>query len=372
MAFRFLLSAVLLVNALPALAEDFNAPFVQLGKLPEAKIAAFKYKLSIQSIALQGFTGGISTNSNTLRFRGESLKRIPGDARMQFVEVKTTIDRGLIDIVPTREFALDGRSANLPDKPASTFESEVRRLRFAKNDEVRVRVRFKDGSDQYSLRYRDGMVLELTPLATVNGRVDAGSLREFANLTQSVDGTDWHCNCLSTWATTGDKVLWSTDVQMEGQPKTMSVLKDVLFVTTTAGHSFYTHKDTGEIAFYDKTTLPGKAPLDEILTLGRENMATVGKQRSLQRYIVAAVVLNDRRAIPFLIDCIDKGFGLQTKASAVAALEKFNGNPDLWAPKNPRPGEMHLHWVGMNRVYPDENRQAEMAKWRKVFADDLR
>src|SRR4029079_8577499 len=126
MVFRFLFSAGLLVNALLVLREDFNAPFAQLGKLPEATIVAFKYKLSVQLIAMQGYTGGTVTHANTIQFRGESLNRIHGDARMQFAEVKTTIGHGVIDIVATRELALMGMPVYPPDKPASAFRSEVR------------------------------------------------------------------------------------------------------------------------------------------------------------------------------------------------------------------------------------------------------
>ena len=258
------------------LAEDFDAPFAQLGKLPEATIVAFKYNLSLRSIPMQGYTGGLVTDASMLQFRGESPERIPGDDRTQFVSVKTQIGHGVIDIVATREFGLNGMPVYPPEKPASTFRSDVRSLRFAKDDEIRVRIRFKDGSDHYLLRYTDGKGLWLEPLASVNGRVEAGSIPAFANLTQSEEGIAWHCNELSTWATTGDKVLWSTDVRMAGQPKSMSLLKDVLFVTTTAGHSFYVRKDTGEVAFYDKSILPGNAPLDEILKLGRANMAIDG------------------------------------------------------------------------------------------------
>ena len=260
---------------------------------------------------------------------------------------------------------------NPPDKPAAMFRCEVRRLLLI-NDEVRVRLRFKDSTHHYLVRYEDGKGLRLVPVGPANGvQVDAVSVGEFSVLTESNAETTWYCNALSTWATKGDMLLWSTDVPMEGQPKSMKILGDVLFVTTKAGHSFYIRKDTGEVAFYDKTVLPGNDPMKEVLENGRDNMAIDGRRRSLARFITAAVVLNDRRAIPFLIDCIDKGDGLQVKAMAVGALEKFNGNPDLWAPKNPKPGQMHLHWVGTKRVYPNENRQAEIARWRKVFAAEL-
>lgn len=372
MGFRLLFIVTLFVTAVPLLAADLDAPFADLGKLPDATIAAFKYKLMLQFQPTQGYINRISTNANILRLRGESLARIPGEAPTQFVVVKTTIGHGVIDIAATEELGITAMPVYPKDKPASTFRSDMRKLCLSVNDDVQMRIRFRGATDHYVLRYADGQGLRLESIATVSGTADAKSVSEFKVLKRSDDEIEWHCNPLTMWATTGGKVLWSTDAEMEGQPKSMSVLDDVLFVTTTTDHSIYVRKDTGEIVFYDKSVLPGKNPVDEILTLGRENMAIDGPRRSLSRFITAAVVLNDRRAIPFLIDCVEKGFGLPEKAMAIAALEKFNGNPEFWKPKNPKPGEMHLRWVGMGRVYPNENRQAEIAKWRKVFADELR
>jgi hypothetical protein len=372
MGFRLLLISTLSVLSVPSPAADLDAPFADLGKLPDATVAPFKYKLLLQFHPTQGYINRIITNANTLHLRGESVARIPGDTDTQFVAVQTTIGHGVIDIAATKEIRITAMPFYPKDKPASIFRSETRRLCLSVNNDVRVRIRFKDATDHYVLRYADGQGLRLEPIVTVSGTADAESAPEFRLLKRSNGEIEWHCNSLTVWATTGGKVLWSTDTEMEGQPKNMSVLDDVLFVTTTANHSFYVRKDTGEVAFYDKSVLPGKDSMDEILTLGRENMALEGKRRSLSRFIIAAVVLNDRRSIPFLIDCVEKGFGLPEKAMAIAALEKFNGNSELWEPKNPTPGHNHLHWVGMDRVYPNENRQAEIAKWRQVFADELR
>jgi hypothetical protein len=372
MRFRLPFIVVFFFTAVPLLAADLDAPFADLGKLPDATVDLFKYKLFLQFQPSQGYINRISTKANILRLRGESLARIAGEAPTQLVNVKTTIGHGVIDIAATEVVRIAAMPAYPKDKPESMFRSEIRNLCLSGNDEVRVRIRFKDATDHYVLRYADGQGLRLDSIATVSGTTDAKSVPEFRVLKRSDDNIEWHCNPLTMWATTGGKVLWSTDAEMEGQPKTMSVLDDVLFVTTTADHSIYVRKDTGEVAFYNKSILPGKDPVDEIVTLGRENMALDGPRRSLSRFITAEVVLNDRRAIPFLIDCVEKGFGLPEKAMAVAALEKFNGNPEFWKPKNSKPGENHLHWVGMWRVYPNENRKAEIGKWRKVFADELR
>jgi hypothetical protein len=84
----------------------------------------------------------------------------------------------------------------------------------------------------------------------------------------------------------------------------------------------------------------------------------------------AAALLGEKRAAPFLIECIDKGHGLTERWWAVAALEHLNGNSKHWKelgegqPWGPtgRPAE----W-DMGRVYPDAARKAEVQKWEKVF-----
>jgi hypothetical protein len=84
------------------------------------------------------------------------------------------------------------------------------------------------------------------------------------------------------------------------------------------------------------------------------------------------VILNDKSLIPLLFESIEKGFGLPDKCAAVAALEKFNGNPKLWleTPKLPPPS-YYLQAVGMNRVFPAEVARAERNRWERVFHDDI-
>jgi hypothetical protein len=300
---------------------------------------------------------------------GESPNRVPGGANARYLAMKSTPGKGLIDIVVTEEFNEAGMPDYPPDKPEAAFRCELRSLILV-DDESRVRMRFKDSTDYLKFRYEDGVGLHLEAL-TPRVEVVEGLLPDFRVIEQSKDNSEYYSNALTTWAMDGDKLQWSIDLPMEGQPDTLKVLDKVVFVTTTAGHSFYVLRDSGTFAFYDKSIMPGIDPVGEVLKLGRHNMKFMDKRSRLEKFITASVVLDDRRTIPFLIDCIEKGFGLQPRAMAIAALEKFNGNPDLWDPKNPKPGSNPLGVVGMNRVYPNENRDAEIAKWREVFADEL-
>lgn len=368
------LIAVLLVG--PAHCEDFDGPFGRLNDLPSSTVSGFDYKLSLQAAFTQGYVirgriNGVSTKSNMLQLRAESPERVPGDAPAKFVALNATLDDGLIDLAATKQYVGSGRPKYPPDKPAASFSSELRHLILV-NDEARLRVRFQDSAQHYLLKYEDGKGLSLRSLDS-NSQVqsDAKSIPDFVVLRESEDGKTWFCNPLTTWATDGDKLIWSTDVQMEGQPKTIKLVGDVLFVTTTAGHSFYIRKETGEVAFYDKSLMAGVDPFGEVLALGRANMAIQNKRRSLARFIYAAVILNDRRAIPFLIDCIENGDGIPVKTMAVAALEKYNGSTEAWKPTDPKTGVVIFNMVPMSRVYPAENRQAEIAKWREEFAQEL-
>jgi len=358
-----------------AFAEDMDAKFAVLGELPESSIDRFEYELSLQAVMMQGYImpghwNGVITKSTQLRLRGESPERIPGGARMKLVEVHITPGYGIIDMVVTREHSFIGKPIYPPDKPAAMFRTEHRKL-VLMNDKSYLRIRFKDSTDYFVLRHDIGKGLRLEALSGAQAQVDADSIPDFRVIRHSESEIVWHSNPLSTWATQGDELLWATDVPMEGQPESMSAVGDLLLITTTASHSFYIRKDSGEVVFYEKSILPGKDPADEVITLGRERMLIAPNHRSLARFITAVAMLDDRRAITFLIDCIEAGDGLPTKAMAIAALEKFNGNPLLWSPEDPKPGQGHLHWVGMDRVYPNENRAREIARWKEVFADEL-
>jgi hypothetical protein len=94
-------------------------------------------------------------------------------------------------------------------------------------------------------------------------------------------------------------------------------------------------------------------------------------RKSLARFIYASVILDDRRSIPFLIDCIEKGDMVPVKSMAVAALEKFNGNPEYWKPIDPKTGTVNWAMVPWSRVMNADQRKLETEHWRKVFAHEL-
>lgn len=353
-------------------AEEPADGFAELGGLPEPAAAGFEYKLSIRALNIQGYVmqghwSGVSTNSTVLQLKGDSPKRVPGDANVRYLTMKSTAGKGLIDIVVTNESIESGMPDYPPDKPGASFRCELRSLILV-NNEARVRIRFKDSTDYFRLRYEDGVGLHLETLSPEVQIVD-GLVPDFRVIEQARGDTTYYSNALTTWAMDGDKLLWSIDLPMEGQPDTMKVINKVVFITTTAGHSFYILRDTGAFVFYEESIMPGNDPIAEVLKLGRENMKFTDRRRRLERFITACVVLDDRRAIPFLIDCIENGNSLQPIAMAIAALEKFNGNPNLWSPKNPKAGSSPLMIVGMDRA--EKDRDSEIAKWREVFADEL-
>lgn len=368
---------ILLAVSLPAPGEDLDTPFTSLGELPEAMVDSFVYQLSLKAASMQGYVNPrtynsvVVTDATVLSLTADSPERTPGSGPTKIVMVKTKVGDGLIDIAATEEGTLDGTPKYPPDKPAATLRSELNRLLLV-NDEVRLRLRFRDATHHYLIRYENGTGLRILPLAAAKDhRVVEGVIPEFKLVTASDVKTTWHCNAITTWATEDEKVLWSVDIPIQGQPSRMTIVGDVLFVTTTAGHSFYVLKDTGKIVFYDKAVLLGQDPMKEILDLGRLNMEFDDKRQSLPRYIYAAVTLNDRRSIPFLIDCIKQGRSFTEMAMAIAALEKFNGNPDFWSPKAGEPGAVFYHSVSRDRIWRKEHRDAEIAKWREVFAAEL-
>lgn len=372
MRHAILIFAVLV--ALPAFCDDLDAPFSKLDNLPDPTVSGFLYKLSLQAANAQGYIiqgrmNGVTTGANVLRFRGESPERVPGAASANFVALKRTINNGLIDLAATEQYVGSGMGEHPPDKPAASFRFELRHLVFI-NNEARLRIRFQGETRHFLLEYEDAKGLALRSL-------DAGGSTElvvggnFAMLRESGDGKTWYCNPLTTWAMDSSGLLWSTDVQMEGQPKTMKPVGDLLFVTTTAGHSFYIRKDTGELAFYYKSLMAGVDPMKEVLTIAEESLVLGIPRRSLARFIYAGVILDDRRSIPFLIDCIEKGDTVPVKSMAIAALEWFNGNPEYWKPLDAETGTVNWQMTPWSRIKTNDLRQAETVHWRKVFAKEL-
>ncbi|MDC0937199.1 hypothetical protein OAS39_13020 [Pirellulales bacterium] len=371
-----LLSLVVLV-ALPTFAMGTEEPFEELANLPEATVAAFPYELSLgvgksEARVMVGRVKAAFIRRTALVLRGVSPQRIPGDAAMKLVVCRAAAGDGIIDIAATEEFQFVGKPVYPPDKSAAGFSCEVERLVLMDNEAL-VRIRFKDQTHHYRLRYENGKGLGLVALNAERGvevDIGTGSTKQFTVVTGSEACTTWRCNALTTWASAGEKVLWATDVPMDGFPESLDVLGDLLYVTTTAGHSFYIRKDVGELAFYDKSVMGGEDPTSEILRIGYETMKTANETKTyLARFMNAAVVLNDRRFIPFLIDCIERGFRMPDRVRAVAALEKFAGNSAFWSAL--QSADAPKLRVLMPRVHPAENRSAEIAKWQKVFADEL-
>ncbi|MDC0935530.1 hypothetical protein OAS39_04525 [Pirellulales bacterium] len=371
-----LMSVVVLV-ALPAVATGSDGPFVELPNLPEATVAAFPYEISLGvgkpgARVMVGRVKAAFIRRTALGLRGVSPERIPGDAAMKLVVCRTTAGNGIIDIAATEEIQMVGKPVYPPDKSAASFSCGIRRLMLIDN-EAMVRLRFKDQTHHYRLRYEHGKGLGLSLLnaePNVEVKVDTGSTKQFTVISESESCTTWRCNSLTTWAIVGEEVLWATDVPMEGFPDTLKIVGDLLFVATTAGHSFYIEKHEGEIAFYDKSVMAGEDPTNEILRIGYETMKTANETKTyLARFMNAAVVLKDRRFIPFLIDSIENGFRMPDRIRAVAALEEFAGNPAFWAAL--QSADTRKLRALMPRVHPVENRRAEIAKWQRVFADEL-
>ncbi len=203
-----------------AYSEDLDGGFAELGELKEPAATGFQYKLSIHPLNMQGYVmrghwNGVSTNSTVLLFRGESPNRIPGDANARYLAMKSTASKELIDIVATQEYTSSGMPDYPPDKPEAAFRCELRSLILV-NNEARIRIRSKDSTDYFRLRYQDGVGLHLETLSSEVQLVD-GLLPDFRVIEQTKGDNKWYSNALTTWAMDGDKLLWSIDLPMEGR-----------------------------------------------------------------------------------------------------------------------------------------------------------
>jgi hypothetical protein len=133
-------------------------------------------------------------------------------------------------------------------------------------------------------------------------------------------------------------------------------------------------KDTGALLTQHTALLGGVDPVAETIAAGVALSKLPFNQRAgqpLVNYYQTGVVLNDRRAIPFLIESVDLGFGLPDKMMAIAGLEKFNGDSDAWKSAYKMPGGSALYKsIGMSRVFPAEANKVECDRWRKIFKDE--
>jgi hypothetical protein len=335
----------------------------------EAGVSAFEYRLSAKYYSNAGTMLRTRAGSNRLAIIGESSKLVSGDSVFHIVETKMAKMVDTIEIRTVGETGFSPMPEYPSERPERHFRVEVTSLALPPDGLVRIRLMFRDATETLSLHYVKGEGLQLLVDQARFGKVDQGLIAEFANLEASENGITYQCNPLTTSASKDGQLLWSRDLAMPGQPESLRILKDVLFVTTTTGQSFYVMKNTGELVIFDTTVMGGKDPADDVLALWQRDMKRTfreRKKRGFFRYMRAAVMLNDRRTISLFIECVEKGQGLPEKCAAVAALERFNGNPALWV-TNPRPSEMLIR-VGMNRVFPADAAKAERLKWEAVFA----
>ena len=333
---------------------------------------------------------------------GRSLKRVPGDTTCHIAEIKLESTPEGFAAVAVRESGITPMPMYPPERPERGFRITIRSLRLPPDGERLLRIRFKDATDTYRLRYVEGkgLLFDEVDLQTASSvSVDATFFHRFTRLTQKEDEYVWRCNPITTSATKNGELLWLNDIAMKGRPKTMAVLDKVLFVRTSTDHSFYVLKETGEVVFHSDKLLSGKDPWADVLPLWQEEMARAKEERhrlqevsewrkggekpawiekkrgkrpkghriAFYKYIRAAALLEERRAIPLLIQCIPGGSTLQEGAAAVAALEKINGNAGPWNEAG-HPGIfLGDDVIPMNRVWPKENNLAEQAKWREIF-----
>jgi hypothetical protein len=332
----------------------------------ESPVPAFPFRLSLR--ARPHWTGyhDVPIKRMVLDISGQSLNTIAGDSRYNIIEMRSQTGPGLIDLRAVRVSSLDPRPDYPPRRPEKIFSFDIASLSIPPDRPALIRLRFKDATELFALHFGADRNLRLMALHTSFGRVQAGSSVPFARLELRDGNRVYQWNPLTVSARADGRVLWERPLPAKGQPEAMRVVKKTLYGTTTDKHSFFLMPDNGELVFYDDSSLPGKDPVGEILALGRKVMAGKGSRKipCLSRFIQALVTLEDKRAIPFLIDSVDKGFGLTEKASAVAGLEKFNGNSRLWPPRG------GPEWMGslMGRVYPGKAVKAEQEKWRRIFA----
>lgn len=341
----------------------------------EPGVNAFKYEFSVRSYSAWTSHFGVSVEYKVLEFRGESIERIPGDAAGYQVFMKVSGSTGGVTASAREEMEFVGHPEYPPDKPQRSFHFQPKSIQLTSAGEAGVRLKFKDATDDYLLRYVKGEGLRLEEVNARFGKIVTSTVPEFVILKRAAGRYVWQCSPFAISATKDGIPLWSSDIPMEGLPEVMSVLDEVLFIKTTSGHSFYVLRDTGELVFYDGRKMSGNDPSDDILALWQREIDLAPYdlvRRGYFRFIRASVMLNEKRAIPLLIECIERGRDLNEKCAAIAALEKFNGNPGLWSSDYRLPPSYFLKKVGMKRVFPTEARKAERKKWENLFEEYLK
>jgi hypothetical protein len=377
------------IPSLPNLDPEVHAAkaakfFAELGPEEASPIEGFPFTLQLSALT----DGGHSPHYHELRvdgmqlhINGSSPNQIPGDKESRAIETKVQFGPGLIDIWATNEFEY----TPMPEYPAWRSEKGIYGPRLKPvwippDRPVYVRVRFKDSTELFALVLDSRGRLQIAEVQCRHGKAalrssdgmyykgkGKGSSRSvsFTHVECTEGEITYQCNPTGVFAASGNKLLWTRQLKIEGQPKSIHVVDKTLFVTTTADHCFYCNKSDGELLFYAvEEVLAGKDPCMEILQLGRklkDRDALKDFQDSMERVIEGLVELEDKRAIPFLIECIDT----TARTMALAGLEKLNGEPWYWDAHTPRPGP-HAQGIERERLTPEGHR-AEREKWRKAF-----
>ncbi|MEX2318159.1 MAG: hypothetical protein WD669_13455 [Pirellulales bacterium] len=339
----------------------------------DSQVTAFPYMLHMSSRSeWMRQVGAVRVEYKLLSFRGDSVARVPGSAKGHSVVIRASSTDEGVDLLATESVTYSPKPEYPRDKPETGFHFEIKSIVLSPEGMARLSLRFKDSTEDFRLRYIKDEGLRLEAVNAKFGDTASATVPEFVNLTATNGETLWQCNPLTISATKNGKVFWRADIPLQGRPEVLRELKKVLFVKSSAGHAYYILKETGELVLYDATAMAGNDPSDDLLKAWKDNLARTYAERQkvgFFRFIRAAVLLNERRAIPLLIECIDKGEGLEEKCAAIAALEKFNGRPEFWVAK-PGPSSFFKK-VGMDRVFPAEAMKAEREKWEVIFKGQL-
>jgi len=341
----------------------FNDAF----KREAAGVDAFGFEIAVEASEKEEY--GMPWQQVLLSVR--SAKAVPSDAGYFAIQFSKSIRPGLIDITAT-----ELRHVSTALIPRTMFAEKMAQIRletlpFVTDRPIYVRLRFRDAEEYFALAFRPAQGVRLVPIKAAFGKVTKESLKDVANLEAKGGQRIYQCDNLQIVAHENCKDLWTRRIPLRGTPKQFRIVEDMLFVLSSDGHSLYVRKSDGKIVYYHTSALAGKSAWDEVLAVTLENykLHEPGKSE-LSRAIGVAALLKEKRAAPFLIECVEKGNGLPERWWAVAALEHLNGNSTHWKALGEgqpwdamgRSGEWDI-----SRVYPDSAMKAEVEKWEKVF-----
>jgi hypothetical protein len=311
----------------------------------------------------------------TITLTVSATEMVPWEVGTSPVEVNVGSRPGLIDIATkTVRGPVESWARGKP-VPARSLTVGLQDLHLPADRPAYLRLRFQDADEYFALTFEPGRGLRLAPVRSKFGKVKEDAIKEY-NILAAADGRRiFRCDNQGIVAQDGEKNLWARRIPLEGAPKEFRVVGSTLFVSSTGGHSLYVRKSDGKIVYYHEGLLAGKAPWEEILAAAQEAYRREGGRASssglLCKYVGAAALLNEKRAAPFLIECLEKESGLTAKWWAVAALEHLNGNSGPWKdllegqPWDVRDGPARPGEVDYNRV--DKGLTAEVRRWEKVF-----